>query len=133
MDLRKLQARIEEVKLEGMYAELRALDNREVEMIEQKVQAEKELHAKKSVMGEDLALFASYKEAAQDEQKRMDKARHECRAKIATQLAVVTVRRRNVKLLERLKEQRFETWEKEMFKEIDQQAEEAYIAKWCSR
>jgi len=35
-----------------------------------------------------------------------------------------------VKLLEHLKEKRHEKWEKEMFKEIDQQADEAYLAKF---
>ena len=51
-----------------------------------------------------------------EELKRMDKTRAECRKRIDAQLAVLTVKRREVKLLEKLKEQRFEKWEKEMFK-----------------
>ena len=65
-----------------------------------------------------------------EEQKRMDKSRAQYRTDIDAQLAVVTMKRREVKLLEQLKGQRFEQWEKEMFKEIDQQAEEAFLAKW---
>ncbi len=130
MDFRRMQARLEEIKLEALYAELRAIDTREVALIQQSVQSEKALRAAASVTGFDLELFDSYRHAMKEEQKRMDQARAGCRKKIDAQLQVLTMKRRDVKLLEHLKERRFEKWEKEMFKEIDQQAEEAYLAKW---
>ena len=130
MDFRRMQARVEEVKLEALYAELRAIDTREVTLIQQKVQAEKTLKSAKSVTGFELEVFDSYRVAMTEDQKRMDKARADCRKRIDAQLAVLTAKRRDVKLLEHLKETRFEKWEKEMFKEIDQQAEEAYLAKF---
>ncbi len=130
MDFRRMQARLEEVKLESLYAALRALDTRDAALIEQKVQSEKSLKSAPSVTGHDLETFGQYREAMKAEQTRMDRARAECRTKIEAQLAVLTVKRREVKLLEHLKEQRFEKWEKEMHKEIDHQAEEAYLAKW---
>jgi hypothetical protein len=130
MEFRRMQARLEEIKLESMYAELRAIDMREVALVEQKAQEEKALRAEKSVTGFDLELFDSYRQGANEEQKRMDKARAECRKRIDAQLQLMAAKRRDVKLLELLKDRRFEKWEKEMFKEIDQQAEEAYLAKW---
>ena len=130
MDFRRTQARLEEIKLERLYAELRALDTREVALIEQRVQSEKALKSMASVTGQDLELFSGYQLAAKKEQKRMDKSRGECRKFIDAQLAVLTVKRREVRLLEHLKEQRFDRWEHEMLKEIDQQAEEAYLSKW---
>jgi flagellar export protein FliJ len=130
MDFRRMQARMEEVKLEALYAELRAMDTREVALILQKAQSEKALRAAPSVSGLDLQLFSEFSAAMKEELKRMDKARADCRRRIDAQLAVLTVKRREVRLLEHLKEKRFEKWEKEMFKEIDQQAEEAYLAKW---
>ena len=130
MAFRSMQARMEEIKLEAMYAELRAIEAREVALIQQVVESENALRAASSVSGFDLELFDSYRHAMKDQQKRMDKARAECRTKIEAQLAALTGKRRDVKLLELLKEQRFEKWEKEMFKEIDQQAEEAFLAKW---
>jgi hypothetical protein len=130
MDFRRTQARLEEIKLERLYAELRALDTREVALIEQRVLSEKALKSMASVNGQDLELFSGYQLATKQEQKRLDKARGECRKFIDAQLAVLTVKRRDVKLLEHLKEQRFDKWEHEMFKEIDQQAEEAYLSKW---
>ena len=133
MDFRRLQARLEEIKLETLYAELRALDAREVASIQLKVQSEKELKSAKSVTGFDLEVFDAYRQALNEDQKRMDKARADCRKRIDTQLAMLTIKRRDVKLLELLKERRFEKWEKKMFKEIDQQADEAYLAKFTKK
>jgi flagellar export protein FliJ len=133
MDFRHMQARLEEIKLEALYAELRAIATREVALIEQSVASEKALRAATSVTGFDLELFSTFSAATKGELKRMDTTRGECRKKIDAQLELLMVKRRDVKLLEHLKEQRFEKWEKEMFKEIDQQADEAYLAKWNSR
>jgi hypothetical protein len=130
MHFRSMQAREEEVKLEELYAELRATDARESELIAQKEQSENALRAAKSVTGYDLELFAKFRDAMTLEQTRLEKARIDCRERIATQLAVLTIKRREVKLLETLKDRRFEKWEKAMFKEVDQQAEEAYLSKW---
>jgi hypothetical protein len=133
MEFRRMQARVEEVKLEGLYAGLRAIDSREAVVTQQASQAEKALKSQAFVTGHDLELFSSYQLARKDEQKRIDKVRAECRKRIEAQLAVVAVKRREVKLLEKLKDQRFEKWEKEIFKEIDQQAEENYLSKWNAR
>jgi len=121
------------MKLEALYAELRAVDAREVALIQQKVQSEKALKGTVSVTGYDLEVFEAFRLATQEEQKRMDKARADCRKRIDTQLQVVMMRHRDVRLLEKLKEQRFEKWEKEMFRDVDRQAEEAYLAKWNGR
>ncbi len=130
MDFRRTQARVEEAKLEGLYAGLRAIDHCEVALIQRRAQAEKALKSAASVSGEDLQSFSAWGLAMKEELKRMDKTRVECRKRIEAQLKVLTAKRREVKLLEQLKEQRLETWEKEMEKEIDQQAEEAYLARW---
>jgi flagellar FliJ protein len=133
MDFRRIQVRLEEAKLEVLYTGLRAIDAREVSLIQQKAKSEKALKSADSVTGQDLQLFDSYGRAMREELKRMDKTRVECRKRIAAQLAVVVVKRREVKLLEHLKEQKLDKWEEEMSKEIDSQAEEAYLAKWNSQ
>lgn len=130
MDFRRTQARLEEIKLESLYAGLRAIDTRETALVQQRAQSENALKSAASVTGEDLAAFSAFAVAMKQEQTRLEKARSECRKRIDAQLAVLTAKRREVKLLEHLKEQRFEKWEKEMFKEIDQQADEAYLSKW---
>ena len=109
---------------------LRAIDAREAIVIQRRGQAEKALKSKTAVSGDELQEFDRYGLAMKEELKRMDKTRIECRKRIDAQLVVLMVKRREVKLLEKLKEQRFEKWEKEMLKDIDQQAVEAYLAKW---
>jgi flagellar biosynthesis chaperone FliJ len=108
MEFRRMQARVEEIKLEALYAELRAIDQREVALIQEKVQTEKALKSAKSVTGFDLEVFNAYLLATKEDQKKMDKARADCRKRIDAQLAVLTTKRRDVKLLEHLKERRFE-------------------------
>ncbi|HVO97574.1 MAG TPA: hypothetical protein VMT15_05875 [Bryobacteraceae bacterium] len=130
MEFRRIQARVEEIKLENLYAELRAIDAREAALVHQSALGENALREQQSVSGFDLELFGTHREAIKKERKRMDKARAECRGRIDAQLAVLAAKRRDVKLIERLKEQRFTKWEQEMLKEIDRQAEEAYLAKW---
>jgi flagellar export protein FliJ len=133
MEFRRTQARLEEVKLEALYAGLRAMDTREATLIQRRVKSEKELKSAPSATGRELELFNNYGLAMKDELKRMDKTRVECRKRIDAQLAVLIRKRREVKLLEHLKDQRLEKWEHEMTKELDSQAEEAYLAKWNSR
>jgi flagellar export protein FliJ len=133
MDFRRTQQRLEEIKLETLHAGMRAMDAREAALIQRRVQSEKALKSAASATGEELQTFNAYGLAMKEEIKRMDKTRAECRKRIEAQLAVVTAKRREVKLLEKLKEQRFEKWEKEMLKEIDSQAEEAYLSKWNAR
>jgi flagellar FliJ protein len=133
MDFRRTQQRLEEIKLETLRAGMRAMDAREAALIQRRVQSEKALKSAASATGDELQTFNAYGLAMKEEIKRMDKTRAECRKRIEAQLAVVTAKRREVKLLEKLKEQRFEKWEKEMLKEIDSQAEEAYLSKWNAR
>jgi len=52
-------------------------------------------------------MFETYRLAMKEDQKRTDKARADCRKRIDAQLAALMVKRRDVKLLEHLKEQRF--------------------------
>jgi hypothetical protein len=130
MDFRRMQARLEEIKLEALYAERRAYDTREAALTQQQAQSEKTMRAAPSVTGFDLELFATFRDAMAIEHNRLEKARADCCKRIDMQLAALMVKRRSVKLLEKLKEQRFKQWEKGMFKELDQQAEEAYLAKW---
>jgi flagellar export protein FliJ len=132
MDFRRMQARLEEIKLENLYAGLRAIDKLEVAMIEQRVQSEKALKSAVSVTGRELEAFNSYGLAMREQQKKMDRTRAECRKRIEVQLAILTQKKQEVKLLEKLKEKGFEIWEKEMSHQIDQQAEEAYLAKWSA-
>jgi flagellar export protein FliJ len=130
MDWRRTQARIEESKLEQLYAELRALDGRVSALNEERAASEQTMLAASSSFGEELAALDTFQRFTVAEQGRLAAKRAECTQRIAAQMQAVAVKRRDVRLLEKLKEQRLRTWQADLSREIDAQAEEAYLAKW---
>ena len=67
------------------------------------------------------------------EHTRLEKSRAECSKKVAAQIQAVAAKRRDVKLLEHLREQRREVWTRDFHRELDAQADESYLAKWNRR
>lgn len=130
MDWRHTQARLEESKLERLYAERRGIDAREAALTKERSQAQAAVLGATSVTGAELAALGTFQRFAVAEHTRLEKVRADCSGRIAAQLQVVTSKRRDVRLLERLKQQRLKTWEREYGREIDAQADEAYLAKW---
>jgi hypothetical protein len=67
------------------------------------------------------------------EHSRLTQARQQCGKQISAQIEAVTSKRRDVKLIEKLKQRRFDGWTAELGREIDRQADEAFLAKWNRR
>jgi flagellar export protein FliJ len=132
MEWRRTEARVEEAKLQRLFAEARGVEARVEELKEQRLAAEKELIAAPSSMGADLAALGTFQRFAIGEQKRLAAKRIECEGRIAAQMQAVAAKRREVRLLEKLKERRQETWRREVSRESDALAEEAYLARWNS-
>jgi len=127
---RTAQVQREEMKLEQMYTELRALNGALALVSRQRQQAEDELRAWPRVEGKELSALDAFQQHALTERVRIAQARAGCEQRIAAQLRVLIVKRRDVKLLETLKLQRRTAWSREQDREIDQQAEESHLAKW---
>ncbi len=130
MDWRDTQARIEESNLERLYADLRGIDARKAMLQKQRTEAQTALLKTTSVTGAELSTLDSFRRFTLAEHTRLEKLRAECSGKIVAQIQVVASKRRDVRLLERLKQQRLTTWKHEYAREIDAQADEAYLAKW---
>ena len=131
MDWRELQARIEESKLEALYAERRAIESRIAALLEERERADREAHAH-LVSGAELAAADSFRRFSIAEHTRLDRKIAECSQRIAAQIQMVAAKRRDVKLLERLKQQRLIAWTNEFHHEIDAQAAESHLARWNS-
>ncbi len=127
---RTAQMQREEMKLEQLFKELRALDGALALIHRQRQQAEDELRARPKVEGKELSALDAFQQHAAAERARIAQARAGCEQRIAAQLEVLTAHRRNVKLLEKLKQQRRTAWSREQDREIAQLAEEAHLAKW---
>jgi flagellar export protein FliJ len=129
IDWRQTQARVEESKLETLYAEQRAIDTSKAALEKEREAAKKAVVAR-GATGTDLARLAEFRRFSVPELTRLDKMRTDCSKRIAAQIQVVTLKRRDVRLLERLKQQKLIAWNHELSREIDAQADEAYLAKW---
>jgi len=133
MDWRTAQAHIEESKLENLYGELRAIDAKSAALIEERSQSDHALVRASSATGTELAAVAAFQRFSVAEQTRLEVLRADCSKRIATQIEVVVAKRRDVRLLERLKQKRLTAWHMGFNREIDRQAEETHRAKWNAR
>jgi flagellar biosynthesis chaperone FliJ len=129
IDWREAQARLEESKLEGLYAEQRAIDARKNQLSRERESAENAV-AERGATGSELARLGEFHRFSAAEHARLEKLRDDCGQRIAAQIQAVTGKRRDARLLERLKQQKLIAWNREFSREIDAQAEEAYLAKW---
>lgn len=129
IDWREAQARLEEAKLETLYAELRAIESQQQTLDRERDAAEKNVAAR-GATGAELARLGEFRRFTIVERTRLEKVRAEVSGKIAAQIQVVAAKRRDVRLLERLKQQKLIAWHRELGRELDAQADEAYLAKW---
>lgn len=129
LDWRRVQARIEEARLEALRAELLSIDARERDLDAQRAQAEAGLRSAGSARGEELAALDAFTRHAASEHLRLGQTRQACQQKIAAQARAVALKRRDVKLLEKLRERRWESWNKDLEREIAQLAEESHRAR----
>jgi hypothetical protein len=130
LDWRNTQARIEESKLERLYMARRAIDAREAGLDAARARSETALLAGGKAMGQELAALDAFRRHVIAERSRLQQARRECGKQIAAQMLLVIAKRRDVKLLEKIKQQRLDGWTADLGREIDQQADEAFLAKW---
>lgn len=130
MDWRAMLVRIEESKLDQLYAELRAIDSRQAALDREREQSEQALLTASASTGTELAALDSFRRFAFAERNRLEGLRAGVQQRIVAQIQVVAKKRRDVKLLERLKDQRFEKWQAAFAREIEAQADESFLAKW---
>jgi flagellar export protein FliJ len=129
IDWRRAQARLEEAKLEALYAELRALEEAANALARDRDEAEKNI-ASRGATGADLIRLGDFHRFTLAERARLEAQRAECARRLAAQMETLAARRRDLRLLERLKEQKLAAWNAGLNREIDAQAEESYLARW---
>ena len=127
---RKIQEQLEEAKLERLHAELRTLETRQRILDDQRSRAVAGVTRAGTITGFDLAALDAYRRSATAQASRLAASRLELDGRIAAQMPEVAKRRRDVRLIERLREQKFEKWRVGFLQEIERQAEETHIAKF---
>jgi hypothetical protein len=133
MEWRRTHVRLEEAKLEALYAELRGLEAAAASIRAERAQSERTVFAAASVMGAELAVLGDFKRWVKSECARLQEASAGCHKRIAAQMETVVQQRRDLRLLERLHERKLAEWTLDLAHEIDQQAEELNLRKLTRR
>ena len=129
LDWRRSQERVEKATLERLYAALNEIQTRIVKTRQEKAAFERDLLGSGSLSGADLTALARYKSfvAAQCAAWEQDASAQQKR--IGQQIGELTRRRRDVQLLERLEDRKRRAWNTEADRELQQQADEAHLAR----
>src|SRR5689334_2107918 len=99
LDWRRTQARIEEAKLEALHAEAAAIDARQAALDRESSESELSLVAAAMVTAVELAAGSAFRRFAALERGRLEAHREDCRRRVDAQMQLVTVKRREVRLL----------------------------------
>ena len=133
MEWRRTQVRIEEVKLERLHSELHSMEERERALASEVSQARQAVTRAVSVTGFELSALDRYQKAVAATLLKWAGERAELSPRIAAQVDIVALRRRDLRLLERLRDQRLADWHAAFDRETEQQAQESFLAKWNVR
>lgn len=131
LEWRKTQERIEEIKLERLHADLLAIESRRRGLADARSRAFPDLVRSGSVTGFDLAMLDTYRKSVGVQASRLTAERRELDGLIAKQIQEFAGRRRDVRLIERLREQKFQKWRGAFLQEIDREAEEIHLSKFA--
>jgi hypothetical protein len=133
MEWRRTSLRLEESKLEALYAELAGTQTRVAKLREAQTLAGKTLTEAASITGAELTRLDAFAQAAKLELARLQEASANCRKRIAAQMDAVIHRRRDLRLLERLHERKLAEWKADFARELDKEAEELHLSKFSAR
>lgn len=126
---RHTQVRLAEADLDRSRAELAELD-RQRTALEQSVQAAAtDLLSAHSTSSAELVALDHYRSASRAKFAHLGRARAALEAQIAEKMQVVVERRREARLLERLRDTRLRDWRAAAAREVDQLAEESHLAR----
>jgi hypothetical protein len=127
---RRTQARVEEIKLEHLHADRHTLEARRKFLAGESIRTLTAIIRASPVTGSDLEALDRFRMSTAAQAVRVGVALRDLDRQIATQTEAVTARRRDVKLIEQLREEKFQKWQRAFQKEIDQQADESHLAKF---
>jgi hypothetical protein len=133
LEWRELHARVEESKLEALYAERQAIDMEMAKLLDERERSDRAVAQGNGATGDELAALSAFRRFSVAEHTRLDRLRVGCSQRIAAQIDIVTAKRRDAKLLQKLEQERLAAWQTALSKQIDAQAEESHMARWNAR
>lgn len=130
LDWRALQMRAEEDKLTAMQREQASLLQRDQALAAAQTRSEAGVLRSSFVDGADIRALAAFRLRIQSERNAIHATRQQVDAQILLQRKRLLKARKDVKVLERLKEKRLKTWQYLSDREVEQTAADNYMAQW---
>lgn len=131
LDWRAIQLRTEEEKLAALQHKLAAIVARAAALSDAELKTETDLAKSLTLTGMDLQRFAAFQLRVRSEHASLKASRVQCEAQIVEQRKRLLKARKEVRVLEKLREKRFETWTYLNDREVETIAAEAYISRWA--
>ena len=127
---RQSKVRLEEAKLAQMNGALLTLQRRITALVQSVSDAQTKFLGIQSAFSPEIGALEHFRTSAFAQAQHLQRDARALEAKIAHQAQVLVGLRRDAQLLERLREQRLAQWQKVVAKEVEQQAEESYLARF---
>jgi flagellar export protein FliJ len=126
--LRERQTELEEARLQALFTEKQAMENRTVS-IQAELEAEHERIEDRSYEAGELARLDGFRSWVTREKQRLRASMADCDERIEAQRAVLVEARRRFQLVDRLKEKSLLEWGRAGAKEQEDLAAELYLAR----
>ena len=127
---RQTKVRLEEAKLARMNADLLALQRRIGALGQSVSDAQTRFLGTQSAFSLEIAALEYFRTSTYAQTQHLQRDARALEAKIAHQTRALVDIRRDAHLLERLRDQRLDAWRQAAAKEVEQQAEESYLARF---
>lgn len=131
LEWRSIHMRSAEEKLTRLQEEQAALVHRETALRAAEIKTEMGLLSLPVMDGSDLQSLAGFQLRMRSERAEIESLRARCQAAIVQQRTRVLIARRDFRVVEKLREKRFQTWIYLSDREIEETAAEAYLARWA--
>ena len=133
LEWRRTQLELEEDKFRQETAALAELDRLRAETEAAGVKAELQVRHWRPVTGRDLGALDEFRRSVESNRKELTALRAQRLKSLAAQQSALMESRRRCRLLERLKERRFEEWRLAAARELEELASDSYLARWNRR
>jgi len=128
-DYRRQQAEVARNELQRMTALLDRLAAERDSLEQRAIQMRANTMSRPDLTGQDLMALSAYEDHASRTVKQIDLKKAEVAKQVDKQRSVVLETERNVKLLDRLRDRKFQEWQAESDRELDALAGDSHMAR----
>lgn len=128
LEWRRRQLEIEENRFKHLAAALAEIDRARADLESTAIRAELQVRGWAPLLGQDLSALAGFRADVKTKEEALAGRRAECQRQLETQQRVMLEARRRCRLLEKLRERRWEEWRAATDRELEQFAGENYLA-----